>query len=148
VPPWLHTVAHWLQWGTVPAWVAAAISIWQANRSAKASRSSQAAEQEAKLTAQAAEDEMAWRIHWYQPMEWGGTKNTGRYSLVNKSKTPKYDVSVTGATGTNNWAVIYEGESKELDAPCEPKTDEPFTVAWHVKPGQTDSARTSKVWGQ
>jgi biopolymer transport protein ExbB/TolQ len=49
---WLHPLVHWLQWGSVPAWVAAGISIWQARQARKASRRSKKAELEAKQHAE------------------------------------------------------------------------------------------------
>jgi multidrug efflux pump subunit AcrA (membrane-fusion protein) len=63
VPHWLHSLLHWLQWGTVPAWIAAVVSVWSADKSRRSRRKSEAAELEAKeqarLAIEAAEDAVA-----------------------------------------------------------------------------------------
>jgi hypothetical protein len=63
VSHWLHSLLHWLQWGTVPAWIAAVVSIWSAHKSRRSRRKSEAAElearEQAKLATEAAQNAVA-----------------------------------------------------------------------------------------
>ena len=93
MPHWVHTLAHWAQWGTVPAFLTIALTVWQVRSSWKEKREAKAAEEAAARAAQIAEDDATRRIEWTNPM-WPTGTETGHYDLLNKSSAAKYGVSV------------------------------------------------------
>jgi hypothetical protein len=112
-------VSHWLQWGTVPAWIAAVVSIWSAHKSRRSRRKSEAAElearEQARLATEAAQNAVAaqkqiagetkrladvaqQRFEDAERRPWDIKRDEGYgiYRLVNKRDTPKYDVRLSG----------------------------------------------------
>jgi hypothetical protein len=119
VSHWLHSLLHWLQWGTVPAWIAAVVSIWSAHKSRRSRRKSEAAElearEQAKLATEAAQNAVAaqkqiagetkrladvaqQRFEDAERRPWDIKRDEGYgiYRLINKRDTPKYDVRLSG----------------------------------------------------
>jgi len=125
VPHWLHSLLPWLQWGTVPAWIAAVVAAWSAYKSRRSRRESEAAEvaakEQADLATKAAQDaaetatrsadaaERSATAHETQAQllqdeadaaersPWRIEHHGGMdYRLRNRTNTPKYDVTVTG----------------------------------------------------
>ncbi|ORC02201.1 hypothetical protein [Mycobacterium persicum] len=125
MPHWLHSLLHWLQWGTVPAWIAAVVAVWSAYKSRRSRRKSEAAEVAAKEQAEratkAAQDAAAAATRSAEAAERSATAHETQaqlmqneadaaerspwrlehhggmdYRLRNLTNTRKYDVAVTG----------------------------------------------------
>jgi hypothetical protein len=94
-------------------------------------------------------DDAIWRIRWESIMFAGHDAIPGYYALRNRSNAAKYSVSVEGPSGgRNTWHAIYEQQSRKLDSPYEPQSDEQisFIVRWRAGQGRFSRVRKRKVW--
>lgn len=166
---------HVMQWGTVPAWVAAGVSLifgilsWRSSRKSKselneatkqaerAERAAGAAERQADAAersasaAEAVEQREAestdaaeadpWQL---APIPAAGDPDC---YLINKTRTPKYRVTVSGLkihNGPARFDVIGPGKREELSVMRFHHPDDSVEVTWHRRQDLSDSPQTTR----
>jgi hypothetical protein len=151
VPHWLHSLLHWLQWGTVPAWIAALVSglsayySWRSQRKAgeQANRATDAAVDAVRAQKEIAGEtkrladitEQRFDAAEQSPWDIQPDGGSGRYRIINKRDTPKYEVYLSGDRvipgRTNDFRFIDRGESKSIYLQDSGVVNRTVTVSWH-----------------
>jgi hypothetical protein len=160
-----------VQWGTVPAWVAAVISLifgflsWWSSRKSKAERdeakkhadraerAAGAAERQAKAAersanvaeAQQRRDDQATEEAESDPWQLDPIPGRDNCYLTNRMRTPKYGVTVTGLKVLNKPArfdVIGPGKREELSIMRIWHPDDSVEITWHQRQDHCDTPQT------
>jgi hypothetical protein len=162
---WLHS----LNWGDVPAWVAAVVAVifgvlsWRSARKSKAERKQaeratkaaeryaaaaerSAAVEEKQLELAQKDADAAERYPWYIER-----RSDGDFLLHTRTDTPKYNVDVTGdpanaaEDGSNHFEIVHGRSPVALDLYITAQSDDTVVVSWHPTPDHTGEAWTQPI---
>jgi hypothetical protein len=146
VPHWLHSLLHWLQWGTVPAWIAAVVAVWSAFKSRQSRQKSEAAEakseaaeaearEQAKLATEAAQDAVAAQERSAAAQERSVDVDETRLQLdqdkADAAERYPWDIQPDGGYGS--YRLINKTDKRKYDI---------FLSGGRVIPGRTNQFRT------
>ena len=164
-----------MQWGDVPAWVAAAVAVifgvqswWSSRRSRKAEaaakdqadRATAAAEKAAAAEAETAQattrvaDVVEQRVTGAERKPWRiekGGRGEFDYYLVNLTATPKYDVTLSGepvrhAGGDDHFSEIDGDGRVSIDVVTFAQTlDYTITISWYPTEDRTGTVLTQRT---